>query len=54
MLSPKDVLPTDGLAPIIIKLPFCNPEVSLSMSLKPVGTPVSPLPCCLSSIASRV
>ena len=37
----KAVLPTAGLAATTIKAFFCQPDVSLSNSWKPVGTPVT-------------
>ncbi len=41
MLSAKAVLPIDGRAATMIRSDGCRPEVRLSRSTKPVGTPVS-------------
>ena len=46
----KAVLPIPGLAAIIIKSLSCHPDVSLSISWKPDGIPLSPSFFDISSI----
>ena len=54
MLSASEVFPMPGRAARMIRLDGWKPAVILSMSLKPLGTPVMSLPClCSSEIRSN-
>ena len=48
MFIENAVLPIEGLPAIIIKSPFCSPDVILSRSLNPVSSPVTPVDSCIS------
>ena len=45
MLSAKAVLPIAGRAARITRSEFCQPEVILSNSWKPLAMPLRPSPC---------
>ena len=51
MLVANAVFPIEGLPAIIIKSDLCNPPNFSSKSLRPVGTPTTPLSLCIAKVA---